>query len=240
MLLNFTNLYSQNENSKLKEHIRWADAIILMYDVTDRCSFNECSRLKFLVNAYSRSSRRRKTGSDPNSEPMWSTIPVALVGNKKDRDQDRMVSAKEGAERSTQLSCVSFQEVSVQEDVDEVTDVLEELYHTYRKFRKSRPSLVASTLTASKSSLLFFADPGRLQGGSSSDEDNGNAANNSSSSKNSDRDSTDGGSTKGGNANASRSLGRRVTLSNTSVSAPSEDWIIKARSRRREAFYSIN
>ncbi|RUS80046.1 hypothetical protein EGW08_012216, partial [Elysia chlorotica] len=231
-----------NENSKLKEHVRWADAIILMYDVTDRCSFNECSRLKFLVNAHSRSSRRRKAGSDPSCEPVWGSTPVALVGNKKDRDQDRMVSAQEGAERSAQLSCVSFQEVSVQEDVDEVTDVLEELYQTYRKLRKSRPSLVVSTLTASKSSLLFFGDSGRLNGGgSSSDEDSGNATNNgSNNSKHPDRDSTDGGISKSGNAEKTRSLARRVTLGNTAVEAPNEDWIIKARSRRREAFYTIN
>ena len=242
-------LFPQNENSKLKEHIRWADAIILMYDVTDRCSFNECSRLKFLVNAYSRPSRRRKTGSDPNSEPVGGTVPVAMVGNKKDRDQDRMISANEGAERSCQLNCVSFQEVSVQEDVDEVNDVFEELYQTYRKFRKSRPSLVASSLhlAASKSSLLLPGDSsGRLQGGSSSDEDSAGAAsgnNGGNGGKHSDRLAVaDGGSSKGvnGDTGGGRGFGRRVTLGNTSMDAPSEEWIIKARSRRRDAFYTVN
>ncbi|GFN93748.1 ras-related and estrogen-regulated growth inhibitor [Plakobranchus ocellatus] len=222
-----------NENSKLKEHIRWADAIILMYAVTDRCSFNECSRLKFLVNAYARSSRRRKTGSDPSSE-LTIAMPVVLVGNKKDKDQDRMVSAEEGAERCRQLGCVSFQEISVQEDVDEVTDVIEELHQTYRKIRKSRPSLTGS-LTASKSSL-FGGDSssGRLQG-SSSDEDNGN------NSKSNDRD---GDSSSSNNSltvvSGGRGRGRRVTLSNTSMDIPDEEWIRKARSRRREAFYTIN
>lgn len=231
-----------NENSKLKEQIRWADAIILMYDVTDRCSFNECSRLKFLVNAYSRSSRRRKAGSDPNSEPVAGTVPVTLVGNKKDRDQDRMVSFIEGTERSAQLSCVSFQEVSVQEDVDEVTDVLEELYQTYRKHRKSRTSLMTNSLTASKFSLVFSGDSSRLNGGSSSDEDSAGVNNDSTSRslKTSSTDQNINGEGKSPTTERKKGLlGRRVTLSNTSSDAPSEEWI-KARSRRREAFYTIH
>lgn len=37
--------------------IRWADAFILMYSVTDKCSFDECARLQFLI-GYNK--RRRK------------------------------------------------------------------------------------------------------------------------------------------------------------------------------------
>lgn len=40
----------QKENSEiLEEKIRWADAFILLYSVTDPCSFSEINRLKFLI-----------------------------------------------------------------------------------------------------------------------------------------------------------------------------------------------
>lgn len=41
----------------LETNIRWAEAFILMYSVTDKCSFEEVNRLKFLIN-YNK--RRRK------------------------------------------------------------------------------------------------------------------------------------------------------------------------------------
>ena len=44
----------------LEANIRWADVFILMYSVTDKCSFDECSRLKFLIN-YNK--RRRRLSS---------------------------------------------------------------------------------------------------------------------------------------------------------------------------------
>uniref|UniRef100_A0A0B7B1F2 small monomeric GTPase n=2 Tax=Arion vulgaris TaxID=1028688 RepID=A0A0B7B1F2_9EUPU len=147
-----------NENSRLKEHIRWADAIILMYDVTDRCSFNECTRLKFLVNSFCKRSRW-KTISDSNYDSIGG-IPVALVGNKADRDKDRMVLLTEGATRSEQLKCVSFTEVSVQEDVDAVISVFENLYLIYRTMRKFHVGM-----SVSKTSLT------EDKHGSSSDDD---------------------------------------------------------------------
>lgn len=60
--------YLININSSLKEtgllnletNIRWAEVFILVYSVTDKCSFDECNRLKFLIN-YNK--RRRKLGS---------------------------------------------------------------------------------------------------------------------------------------------------------------------------------
>lgn len=58
----FAVLYlKETENLTLEANIRWADAFILMYSVTDKCSFDECNRLKFLIN-YNK--RRRKLGSN--------------------------------------------------------------------------------------------------------------------------------------------------------------------------------
>ena len=50
----------ESEYANLESNIRWAEAFILMYSVTDKCSFDECHRLKFLIN-YNK--RRRRLAS---------------------------------------------------------------------------------------------------------------------------------------------------------------------------------
>lgn len=36
----------------METNIRWADVFILVYSVTDKCSFEEVNRLKFLIGFY--------------------------------------------------------------------------------------------------------------------------------------------------------------------------------------------
>lgn len=45
----------------LEADLRRADAFIIMYSVTDKCSFDDTSRLKFLI-TYAK--RRKKMGKD--------------------------------------------------------------------------------------------------------------------------------------------------------------------------------
>ena len=47
----------RHHQSELEAKIRWADAFVLIYSVTDKCSFDECCRLRFLI-GYNK--RRRK------------------------------------------------------------------------------------------------------------------------------------------------------------------------------------
>lgn len=86
-----------------------------MYSVTDKCSFDECNRLKFLIN-YNK--RRRKLGS--NSKDCMAEVPVILVGNKTDQIGDRMVTLEEGQRRFKELACACFHEISVRESVEQV------------------------------------------------------------------------------------------------------------------------
>ncbi|XP_069963690.1 ras-related and estrogen-regulated growth inhibitor isoform X2 [Bactrocera oleae] len=123
----------------LDSNIRWADAFILMYSVTDKCSFDECNRLKFLIN-YNK--RRRKLGS--NSKDSLSDVPVILVGNKTDQTGDRMVSIEEGQRRFRDLTCVCFHEISVRESVDQVQAVFRDVFRFWRVFSKF-PKLKRST-----------------------------------------------------------------------------------------------
>lgn len=101
----------------LESNIRWAEVFILVYSVTDKCSFDECNRLKFLIN-YNK--RRRKLGSTSSKDISQVDVPVALVGNKNDQGADRMVSLEEGQKRSQEIGCVFFHEISVRESIEQV------------------------------------------------------------------------------------------------------------------------
>ncbi|XP_005180219.1 ras-related and estrogen-regulated growth inhibitor-like protein isoform X1 [Musca domestica] len=138
-ILDATGQQNENDCSNLESNIRWADAFILMYSVTDKCSFDECNRLKFLIN-YNK--KRRKLGS--NNKDYMSDVPVILVGNKNDQTGDRMVSVEEGQRRFRELSCACFHEISVRESVDQVQDVFRDVFRFWRVSSKN-PKLKRST-----------------------------------------------------------------------------------------------
>ncbi|XP_059060025.1 ras-like protein 2 [Achroia grisella] len=122
---------NQSEYANLESNIRWAEAFILMYSVTDKCSFDECHRLKFLINYNKR--RRRLSSSMKDSLP---ETPVVLVGNKADQVGDRMVSTEEGQRRSKEIGCVCFYEISVRESIDQVWGVFSDARRFWRVTNK--------------------------------------------------------------------------------------------------------
>lgn len=133
IMLEILDTARQEECLMLEQNIKWAEAYVLMYAVTDRCSFNECSRLKFLISAYTKKQRRSSV-----TVPEGHSLPVALVGNQTDRIYDRMVSEEEGRLKAAELSCMGFYEMSVRESIDDVVAVFENLYLYCRKPKKFR------------------------------------------------------------------------------------------------------
>ncbi|XP_013421732.1 ras-related and estrogen-regulated growth inhibitor [Lingula anatina] len=124
------------EHMKLEENIRWADGFILMYSITDRVSFEECARMKFLIN-FSKRQRKVSTGALAQSRD----LPVVLVGNKSDLTFERMVSFEEGEKFSFEIGCTNFHEISVRESYESVRCVFENLYRDWKSLRKSPGSL---------------------------------------------------------------------------------------------------
>ncbi|XP_071056258.1 ras-related and estrogen-regulated growth inhibitor-like [Onthophagus taurus] len=110
------------ESLTLAANIRWAEAFILMYSVTDKCSFDECCRLKFLIN-YHKCRKRLGNGSKESI----TEVPVVLVGNKIDQINGRMVTLEEGQKRSKEIGCVCFHEISVRESIDQVASVFRDV-----------------------------------------------------------------------------------------------------------------
>ena len=100
--------------------------LFLVYAVTDRCSFNECSRLKVLIQSYSKRVKNNGQSASP-------CLPAILVGNKLDRVQDRMVSTVEGRKKATEMNCAGFYEISVREEVDSASMIFADIYKHCKK-----------------------------------------------------------------------------------------------------------
>ncbi|KPJ16946.1 Ras-related and estrogen-regulated growth inhibitor [Papilio machaon] len=135
----------ESEYANLESNIRWAEAFILMYSVTDKCSFDECHRLKFLIN-YNKRRRRLSATKDSVLE-----TPVVLVGNKTDQIGDRMVTTEEGQRRSKEIGCVCFHEISVRESIDQVWGVFRDARRFWRvgsKWTRGRGDARVSTALA--------------------------------------------------------------------------------------------
>uniref|UniRef100_A0AAV2KVC7 small monomeric GTPase n=1 Tax=Knipowitschia caucasica TaxID=637954 RepID=A0AAV2KVC7_KNICA len=116
--------------TSLPEHVtcsvQWADAVVLVYSVTDRHSFDLISNLHQLV--------KRTGGANPP--------PVILLANKSDLLHLRKVEAQQGPQLATTLGC-SFYEVSASEDYNQVYGAFNRLCCTLAK----QPAPVTTTTT---------------------------------------------------------------------------------------------
>ncbi|CAK8683307.1 unnamed protein product [Clavelina lepadiformis] len=120
----------QEENSlMLEDKCKWGESFIFVYDVTDKYSFDELSRLKFIA-SYTHSKMR------VNFTPCW-----ILVGNKADlAERERMVTPEEGMALARDLGCHLFREISVKESTEESKCVFEDLWREFSKKSPRSPS----------------------------------------------------------------------------------------------------
>ncbi|XP_043923236.1 ras-related and estrogen-regulated growth inhibitor-like [Protopterus annectens] len=119
----------QEEDSlQIEEKIKWGDGFLIVYSVTDRCSFDEVMRLCFLVNHIH--SNSKKVGTD---QP-----PVVIVANKKDLEFDRMVSTDDGENLSRALK-FPFYEISARDCVEDTVLVFSAVYNEFIKQTATSP-----------------------------------------------------------------------------------------------------
>ena len=157
----FVRQQSEGHGYGLEEHIRWANAFIIVYNVTDRWSFEECSRLLFLVSYAKRCHRHSTNGSSKQ-------VPVVLLGNMNDLDADRVVSVAEGTARSLEIAgCTAFADISVRESPGSVRRVFTELYRSCTRRSSGLVSRSASCEQQTSDLSMMYMSCRRRSSGSS-------------------------------------------------------------------------
>ena len=116
----------------LEDKCKWGESFIFVYDVTDKYSFDELTRLKFIA-SYTHAKMR------VNFKPCW-----ILIGNKTDlAEHDRMVTTEEGMALARDLGCHWFREISVKESMSDASEVFEDLWREFSRLSPRSPSTSA-------------------------------------------------------------------------------------------------
>jgi len=110
---------AQNEaaESEFQNHIKWGDVFMLLYSTVDRPSFNEITRLAFLVNLLHKS-----TCPEPT---------LTIIGTKIDLQQQKMVSELEGRQLAESIGA-RFYEVSASQCYEKVERIFRESADLYK------------------------------------------------------------------------------------------------------------
>lgn len=123
---------------QVSRSIQWADAVVMVYSVTDCRSFDLIGQLHQLVT---------RTHTDRS-------LPIILVANKADLLHVRHVDAQEGPLLASALGC-SFYEVSASEDYSQVHGAFHRLCVDLAKQQPQTPVNAASSGTEKKRSPLI-------------------------------------------------------------------------------------
>ncbi|MBZ3884375.1 Ras-related and estrogen-regulated growth inhibitor [Sciurus carolinensis] len=108
----------QEDTIQREGHMRWGEGFVLVYDITDRGSFEEVLPLKNIL--------------DEIKKPK--NVTLILVGNKADLDHSRQVSTEEGEKLATELAC-AFYECSACTGEGNITEIFYELCREVRRRR---------------------------------------------------------------------------------------------------------
>lgn len=120
-----------------EEQLRWADGIVLVYSICDRASFEVVQQQLALIQKLSSSSA--------------TSVPMVVVGNKRDLQHRRVVSSEEGRQLALSAEC-GFFEVSAAEAYHGVLLVfhgLHELIKGARGVRKGVAGIMGIMRTVS-------------------------------------------------------------------------------------------
>ncbi|KAM9294205.1 ras-related and estrogen-regulated growth inhibitor isoform 2-T2 [Gastrophryne carolinensis] len=111
----------QDDALQRESHMRWGDGFIMVYDITDRGSFQDVVLIKNLL--------------DDVKKPK--NVTFILIGNKVDLNHCRQVSTEEGEKLAAELAC-AFYECSACTGEGNITDAVYELCREVRRRRSGQ------------------------------------------------------------------------------------------------------
>ncbi|KAJ6236659.1 ras-like protein [Anaeramoeba flamelloides] len=114
-------------------YMRKGDGFLIVYSINARNSFDEVQKYYEQI-----------TGAKDSDD-----VPIVVVGNKSDLENERKISKYEGTDISTSLNC-SFIETSAKESVN-VEQAFTDLVHKINKHRLEYPKKTNSQNRRSKS-----------------------------------------------------------------------------------------
>lgn len=135
------------EKSDLYENkIRWGDAFMILFDINDPKSFDEVTRIRYLISHYHTPQRLeylkhkvmdkiRNANEDREKQvktDQWFNPPVILVGTHTDKRNKDSIPTKTAKEKAQELEC-GFTEISNKESShDDIRQAFCNLYRSYR------------------------------------------------------------------------------------------------------------
>jgi GTPase KRas protein len=130
VLLDILDTAGQEEYSAMRDqYMRTGNGFMLVYSVADRTSFEECVKLREKIYQI-----QDKSLADAKDDLL--RVPLILVGNKCDLENERQVSNEEGKELAKQWGCTFF-EASAKSRIH-VDDCFFELVRAIRTQRELR------------------------------------------------------------------------------------------------------
>ncbi|XP_062860811.1 ras-related and estrogen-regulated growth inhibitor [Trichomycterus rosablanca] len=103
-------------------HMRWGDGFVLVYDITDRGSFEDMAPLRGLL--------------DEVRKPRH--VPLVLVGNKADLEHARQVPTEEGERLAADMACAFYECSACIGTAGSVGTVAEAFHELCREVRRRR------------------------------------------------------------------------------------------------------
>uniref|UniRef100_A0A3Q0RG54 small monomeric GTPase n=1 Tax=Amphilophus citrinellus TaxID=61819 RepID=A0A3Q0RG54_AMPCI len=107
----------QEDIQQREGHMRWGDGFVLVYDITDRGSFEEVAPLRSLLEEVKK----------PKN------VPLVLVGNKSDLDHVRQVGTEEGERLAAEMACAFYECSACADEGGAVAEAFHELCREVRR-----------------------------------------------------------------------------------------------------------